>query len=393
MEAKSRASSSSAWLERAREVIPVLKRNASACEENRKLMDENVSLLEERGLFGVIVPTRLGGGGASMETLQSVSIELGRACASTSWVHMIYAIGGWNGSNAAPVIQQDVFAKRVPRICGVGSPTGKARAVDGGYLVTGRWSYATGVHHAEWLFLSVTREDGAPSGSVIVPAAQLAIEANWHVAGMRGTGSDAVIASDVFVPAHRFEEGTSVLQLAAVPYAREPSDYWPFWPTMVVPALGPPIGIALGIHDLVRAGIMGGSITNSHYASYKTSEIVQRDLAEASLQIDAARIVALELAREVDRLGEARQDPLTVSSSQRARIRGFAGHVARLLGSATQTLVSLAGAGCFFDTNPIQRAWRDLNVVLRHSFLLPNPAFEIYGKDLLGIDPNLTDTY
>jgi alkylation response protein AidB-like acyl-CoA dehydrogenase len=385
------------WIERARALRPLLEENAAACETQRRIPEKNIQALEQACLFHLVVPRRLGGGGANMQTLASVSMEIGKACASTGWVHMITSVGAWLATTFGVEAQQEVFGKGVPRVCGSGSATGKARRVDGGYRITGRWGYCTGSLHSQWTMLSVLCDSatGEPlgPGQVIVPIADIVIHDTWQVAGMRGTGSNTIEAKDVFVPHTRaslFSELVSRDQTISSALL-EPADFWPFWPATIVSGLGPIVGMAQGILERLTAGAHKRGVTYTSYQKQAESAIAQRDVAQATLQIDAMRILVLSLAAQIDNLAADRKRDMDAAG--RARIRGYSGLIADTLRDATDKLMSLGGASAFAESSPAQRLWRDLNLMSRHAFFLSNPNYEIYGKVLLGVEPNVSDMF
>ena len=152
-------------VEQARALRPLLERNAERCEQERRIPDDNLAALDEAGLFATLTPKRCGGLGTTLATQLAMSAELGRGCASTAWVQTLIGVTTWAASLLASDGQADVFTGgRPPRVCGVLAPTGTATPVDGGYLVSGRWGFASGSLHADWCVRAGTpaRPSGAP---------------------------------------------------------------------------------------------------------------------------------------------------------------------------------------------------------------------------------------
>src|ERR1700754_2513926 len=194
---------------RAENLIPLLQRNAQRTEDARRVVQDNIAAIEAAGLFRLTQPRRFGGFQADFRTKIEVIQALARGCGSTGWTTSLltgasWVIGMWNEH-----AQNDVWgADPGARIAGVIAPTGTATAGCDGFTLHVRWSDCTGCLHARWLFLgvSVTDAGGTPvdHGLVLVPAADVSIEKTWFVAGMRGTGSNTVLADQVVVPRHRF---------------------------------------------------------------------------------------------------------------------------------------------------------------------------------------------
>lgn len=193
---------------RAREIVPVLARNAARTEQDRRIVEENISLIDEAGLFAIMKPARLGGGQTDFRTKLEVSRELARGCGSTSWATTLINLCSWFAGLFPDQAQRDVWeAEPGNRIVGVLAPSAEAVEVDGGYRVTGKWGWASGCLHAQWAEVGIPVPDAhgevVDQGLALIPMSDLTIEDTWYVAGMRGTGSNTLVAKDVFVPQHR----------------------------------------------------------------------------------------------------------------------------------------------------------------------------------------------
>lgn len=374
-------------LDRARTLSPLIAERAATVEAERRLGDDTLALLEEAGLFAMLVPRALGGGGSTIIDLFDVLDEIGRSCGSTAWVAHAFAIGGWLASLAPEALRQELFANGVPRISGVGTPPGHARSVPGGIRLSGRWGYASGSLHADWLFLSATlpagEEGSSRFGSVAVPRADILIVDDWHFAGMAGTGSNSIVADDLFVPAHRIVSLAATENAASgIASARPASDFWPLWPIMIVTSMGPIVGMARRALAEVRFDAGRRGLAATRHARRSDSEVFRHELGEAAIRIDAAAVLAIELARTVDVIGADRRTALGLE--ERARFRAYSGFVAQQLRDAMEQLLSLAGSSALTLSSPVQRAWRDLAVLTRHATRLPSAGYELYGHVLLG---------
>jgi alkylation response protein AidB-like acyl-CoA dehydrogenase len=376
-------------LSRARALRPLLERNAAQCERERRIADESLCALEDAGLLAVLVPERVGGQGASMVTQLEVAAELGRGCASTAWVQTLLNVTAWAASLLPPAAQREVFAGLRPsRVCGVLTASGEGVPVPGGYRVSGSWAFASGCLHASWATTGVLLPGEDPEktehGLVCMRLSELEIKDTWHVAGMRGTGSHTLIARDVFVPRHRALGGSAPHAAASdVPLPAAPSDRWPVISVLALVLLGPSLGMAEAILEAVRAGLGKSGVSYTRYARKADSGPLLHELGRAAMQIESARLLALRCAQKVDAAAHGGE----LDEIERAWLRGACGHAAELLRTATESLVSAAGASCFAESNPIQRFWRDLSVASRHAFLAASPSYETYGRALAGLPP------
>jgi alkylation response protein AidB-like acyl-CoA dehydrogenase len=375
-------------VDRAIELRPLLQAEAAEIESNRQVSKDVVDEMHRARLFDSIAPSRWGGLGLPLSAQVRISEELARGDASVSWVHYILSFGAWMVSNLPDAGQEEVYAEGVPRVGGVGGPPGTAHRVDGGYVVSGKWGFASGCDHAHWCFLVVTPDDvdpipGAPPPelAVVVPMSQVAIEDSWFVAGMCGTGSNTLVVQDVVVPDRRVlsldpEGGSASVNRTPTD---EPSDYWPFWPTVTGTATGPLVGMAQAVFDLIKDGVGKRGITYTSYVHQTDSHVVLRDLAEAAIKIESARLLLRRCATQVDSLGAERRK---MSMLERAQVRGEVAYVSRSLRETVDVLMSIGGASSFAQSNVLQRYWRDLGVISRHAFLSTNPGLEVYGRAL-----------
>jgi len=378
---------------RAIELRPLLERNAARTEAARRVVEENMRALEAAGLMDLILPRRLGGQGASMETMLKVSAELGKGCPSTAWVQTLMNVSAWFATRASPEAQEEIFVGGArPRLCGSLAPTCTMRMVEGGALVSGRWDFTSGCWHSNWCICGIPALESDArtdeSGWAFIPMSQLTIEDTWHAAGMKGTGSATVVAHEVFVSNHRLMSlrGEHVNENWRSRRNLEQCDFWPLKTVLVLVLIGPVLGAAEAVLEAVAPATHQRGIKYTVYTRRSLSPVVQRDFAGAALKLDTARFHVLRAAADVDRAGAgAQMDGLT-----RARVRGDCGYAAEMARDAVEVLVSIAGGTAFPESNRIQRHWRDVGVASRQSALITATDLEIYGRALLGVESNIT---
>ncbi|MFI1972191.1 acyl-CoA dehydrogenase family protein [Streptomyces cinnamoneus] len=380
--------------ERAAALVGLLRRNAARTEEDRRVVEENITALSEGGLFGITVPQRFGGHQAGVRTLLEVSAELGRGCGSTAWTTTLINVCGWLIGLYPERAQRDVFgANPDARACGVLTPGGTSRAAGGGHVITGRWPFASGCLHAQWALLGIPFADasGEPAGRglALVPMDELAVEDTWHTAGMRGTGSHTLVAEDVFVPGHRV---LSVTRALRGEYPTEFTDEAlyrsAFVPVLASVLVGPQLGMARGGLELVMASLSEGRpISHTFYEQAREASPAQMQLAEAAQLIDTATLHLTRAAEDIDGwAASGRYMPLL----DRARVRMDTATVARRSREALDILLTLQGAGSFAEANPLQRIWRDQETASRHAMTNPAVTSELYGRALLGVEEQVS---
>ncbi|GLZ47826.1 acyl-CoA dehydrogenase [Actinomycetospora sp. NBRC 106375] len=378
---------------RAREIVPVLARNAARTEEDRRVVEENIALIDEADLFAIMKPRRLGGLETDMRTKLEVSRELARGCGSTSWAITLMNVCSFFAGLYPDQAQRDVWeATPGARIAGVLAPSAEATRVDGGYRLTGRWGWASGCFHAQWAVVGfpVPDEHGevVDQGLALVPMDELTIEDTWFVAGMRGTGSNTLVARDVFVPEHR------VLSIPAAIGGRYGTEHTgealyrsAFVPVAALVLAGPQLGLAQAALDLVIEKAPKRAISYTFYDTQTDAPTFQLAVAKAASLVDAAHLFAYRAAADID---QAAADGIYPDYAARARVRMDTGAAIENAREAIRVLISAHGAGSFAETSPLQRIWRDSEVASRHAVISPAISSEVYGRALLGLTDGVT---
>ncbi|NED81285.1 oxidoreductase, partial [Streptomyces sp. SID11233] len=186
----------------------ILEKNAAQGEEDRRVVEESIEVLTEAGAFKIGQPRRYGGYELPMRAQIEVSAAVAEADGGTSWVVALCNQCAWMAGLFPERAQDDVW-KRTPgaRVSGVLTPSAETVKAEGGYRVTGRWYYNSGSWHADWAVLGMPLVDengeALDHGLALIPRSELDFEESWFVAGMRSSGSNCLIARDVFVPEYR----------------------------------------------------------------------------------------------------------------------------------------------------------------------------------------------
>jgi len=375
-----------ALMAKATALVPLLRAKASETERERRIPDEVLSAMDAAQIFRLRAPKRFGGLEGDLRTYMDVVTEIGRGCGSTSWVSFISIATAWIAALFPDQAQRDVFEGNPDaRLMGVLAMTTPAHAVDGGYMVSGRWPYASNCLHAHWALLAVPLPsgDGMAPGIALMPMRDLKIEDTWHVVGMRGTGSNTVIAREVFVPAHRV---LPVEVLAKGQSPRTNTEEWvyreSFMPTAIIAVAAPVLGLAQAALDLTLERVKGTKpIAYTFYDDLKKAPSMQLALAEAATLIETA---VLHVRRWCDDISDAARAGEELPFVKRAQMRMDLGYAMRCCRNAVGLLLSVQGASAFAEANPIQRVWRDLEMASRHGLVTGEIPHEIYGRALVG---------
>ncbi|MEV7602638.1 acyl-CoA dehydrogenase family protein [Kitasatospora sp. NPDC089797] len=369
----------------ARSLIPLLADEAPRTEQLRRLTDASVGALRESGLLRLGTPAACGGLGADVRTAVEVCEELAHGCAAASWTVGIAYGGALFTSQLVAEERAAVWAASPDAVvCGSSNPSGTALRVDGGWVLNGRWAWLSGIHHARWVLLGFAwagERGGTERGMALVPRSALTVEDVWHVAGMRGTGSDTAVAEEVYVPDSRT---VSLSTMADGGYRRrhpgEPRIT--FHLSINLPLVATAVGIAADcLHRVVAAAAGGRRAVSPLHRLVAESPAHQLNVAQAAVLVDTARLHLGRAADEVDAAARAGDRPELLD---RARSRMDAAHAMRCAREAVGLLLDTAGAGSFADGSALQRAWRDVGTASRHAAFSVQTNQEIYGRALLG---------
>src|SRR5436190_6909945 len=371
----------------------LLESNAAETDRLRRLPDANVHALKDAGLCRLMVPKRFGGHQTSIHAYIEVMEALGRGCGSTSWVASLINVCAWLASLFPERAQQDIWnSNRDAWIAGSLAPHGNAVAVDGGWRVTGKWMWASGCMHAQWAACGIHMNDAQGEtvnfGLSLMPMSELMIDDTWFVAGMKGTGSNTIVANDVFVPEHRFLPYPAAF---AGTYRTEYTDEIVYRvalvPVTILILVGSQLGMAQAALDHVVGHAPARPVTHTNYTKQRESTGFQILLADAAMKIETARLHADRAADDLDRSATAGRHP---DLKERARVRADSALVAKYCREAVEILASAHGTSSMSDANKLQRLWRDVHVASRHAITEWQVNLEIYGKALLGVEPNIT---
>jgi alkylation response protein AidB-like acyl-CoA dehydrogenase len=374
-------------LDRIAAIRPILEKNAAQTEAERRVVEENITLLKDAGTFKIMVPKRYDGWQADIRTKLEVSREVAKGCGSTAWVTALMNVCSFFVSLMNEQAQDDVWgANPDARIAGVFNPTAQSRKVDGGIVVTGAWNWASGCYHADWSYLGVpiTNDDGEflYPAMALIPNSDLTIEDTWFTSGMRGTGSNTIHATEVFVPDHHLHWVPGLLtHQYDTPFKDEELYRSAFIPVAALILVGPQLGLAQAALDYVIEKGHKRGIAYSEYDLQRDAPTFQLAIAKAATLVDTAHLFAYRAAADID---DAARAGRVMTYVERARVRNDTGHAAESAREAIRVLCSAHGASSFAESSPIQRMWRDSEIASRHAVVAPEISALIYGRALMG---------
>ncbi|MFF0501944.1 acyl-CoA dehydrogenase family protein [Nocardia aobensis] len=379
-------------LEVARDMKPRLVKRAAQTESERRIPQETIDELTDAGFFKYMVPKRFEGFGGGCIGQVALAAELARGCPSTAWVYTLVGdITAFVGAYLEPDGAQSIYGSAAPALsCGVTAPHGTATQVAGGYRVSGSWGFASGCLHSSWFMggTNVVDDLGNPVtyAQMFMPMESLSIQDTWHVVGMRGTGSNTVVAQDVFVPSqHVVSVSGRLAREAEFHPGDEPVDRIPFAPFFSIGLMGPTLGAATELQDLVSSRVDRPGPSYFDFATQADAAVLVAELGETAMLIDTAK---LHVRRGAGELEISTADHV-LDRVTRARCRADAAHAAENLRRAADKLMSVSGGGAFASASRLQQYWRDINVGTRHAFLNTRPLYEAYAREVCGL-PNTT---
>jgi alkylation response protein AidB-like acyl-CoA dehydrogenase len=377
-------------VQRASELVPLLKKHAAWSEENRRIHEESIEALADAGIFRMRAPARYGGYESDTRTLVDVATELGRGDGSTAWVASVYWIPGWMTCMFPDQVQDEVFSTPDVRVCGTLSPSAMAIQTDGGVVVNGKWGFISGALHSHWqeIIAILIGGEGEPMPVVaLVPMSDLQIIDDWYTSGFKGTGSVSTVATDLFVPQERVLPIGAVLQgQSASPQSAASAIYRsPLLPVASASSVGCVVGLAKAAKDAFFARLPGRKITYTGYDKQATAPLTHLQVADAVMKIDEAEFHAHRLAAMVDTKG-VENSPWTIE--ERVSARADLGAVCKLGKEAVDILATASGGSSIYSDQPIQRIQRDINAVTMHALMHPDTNAELYGRILCGLEPD-----
>jgi 3-hydroxy-9,10-secoandrosta-1,3,5(10)-triene-9,17-dione monooxygenase len=371
-------------MRRARECVPLLRERAQKCEEARVLLPENEKLLHETGLFRFHQPRRFGGMELPFVAVVDIVAELARGCPSTAWNVGNLGCHHWILGYYEPETQHELWDENpdVLIASSIALAAGRGRKVEGGFVVSGKWPFSSGVDNSDWNMLAVTvYEENTPVDwrLCVVPKKDYRIIDTWYAMGMVGTGSKDIEVKEVFVPERR------ALALARCrgglehPGAKLNSGN--LFRVPIVASAGHPLsatalGAAEGAFERVKESFTTrvGTYTGAKVGDFQA---VQIKLAEARVLIDSATHLMRQSALVF-------QDKFDLSIEEKLRLRAQNAYAVRQARQAAEVLWSCYGANAIYTRDPFQRYMRDLMAINQHFSFSFDIAGAAFGTVALG---------
>ncbi|HEY0285271.1 MAG TPA: acyl-CoA dehydrogenase family protein [Vicinamibacterales bacterium] len=364
-------------------VVPAIRARRQEIEDARRMPRDLVDTLRATRMFAMGAPRAIGGEEAPPIELMRAIETVATADGSAGWCAMIATGNGVSAGYLSEKGAREVFADPTAPTAGIAAPAGAAVRVEGGVRVTGRWGFASGITHCDWLWAGcLITENGrprmTPMGPEIVhaciPVREVEIHDTWYVSGLSGSGSNDFSVADVFVPEHR---------LFAL---LDPSRHRPE-PLFQMPAMGlftyQVASVSLGIARSALDELM--ELAQTKKPSLYTTPLADRGaaqiaLAQAEASLGGARAFLHDTVANMWETVSAGDAP---SKRQIALGRMAATYAAETSAAVTRTASRLAGGTSIYASSPLHRHARDADAVAHHFTVSPH-TWEEAGRVLLG---------
>ncbi len=374
---------------RAQAMLPALRARADQCEAGNKVPDATIADFQAAGFFKILQPARFGGYEMDVETFYDVQMKVAEGCMSSAWVLGVVAVHNWQLALFAPEAQDDVWAQDPATLISSSyMPKAQVTRVDGGFRISGRWGFSSGVDHCQWAFLGglvPDPETGVPDfWTFLVPRQDFIVHRCWNTIGLGGTGSHDVEVQDAFVPAHRTHRSKDGFAATNPGAKSNPGPLYklPFGQVFVRAVSSSSIGALQGALDhFVANGAKRKS--NNTGASSTGDPDVQVLIAETQSAIDEMKCV---LMRNFAVLNERARAGEQADIATRLRFRHQSAQIAGRCGELITRMYHLGGADGISRGNVIARTFCDIHTGRTHVANNPNAVGRNFGSVMLGGD-------
>jgi 3-hydroxy-9,10-secoandrosta-1,3,5(10)-triene-9,17-dione monooxygenase len=375
---------------RARALAPVLAERAAYASELRRIPDETIANFQEAGFFRMLQPARWGGLEMHPNAFFTVQMTIASACPSSAWVLGVVAVHSWQLALFDLRAQQEVWGEdESVLISSSYAPTGKVVRVDGGFRISGRWSFSSGCDHCGWVFLGgfAPPPAGEPAGppdmrTFLLPRSDYRIDDNWFVAGLKGTGSKDILVEDAFVPEHRTHRLIDGFKTRSPGNEVNPAPLFklPFGQVFVRSVSTSAIGAAQGALDAFTRGA-AARIAASDGSTVALDPATQEVCAQAAAIIDEVKLTLFSSFEEMMELVVAGRD---IPVERRVKYRYASSLAVGKCMAAIDDLFSASGGRAIFLGSPILRFFLDVHAGRAHYANNPVKPARNYGGTQLG---------
>lgn len=365
--------------------VDALRERAGEAEQLRRLPDDTMADLTASGFTELLVPAAHGGQQAPFPEILDPVRRMAHGCTSSAWTIGFLTLHNWMLALFGERAQAEAFADRPFLAPAPLAPTGRGLPADGGIRLTGRWSWATGVMHGNWIIVSALcgPDDGLYPAMALLPISDVSVVDVWQTTGMRATGSNDVVITDAFVPEHRLV-AVSDIYAGTAPGAglHSGTTYrWPMVPALALLAAMPALGSAERVTS-IYAERLAERVLAYEGVMQKDKPLAQARLASARVRLRALHGLLDDTVGQIENL-VATGDP--VPRLVRGEARLAAAHIVHESRAVIGDLLEASGASAHFTDNPLQRFKRDVDMLAGHVVFDYDTSRELAGALALGL--------
>ena len=372
-------------------LLPALRARRKETRENRKVLPEVREMVRESGIARLLQPAAYGGAGGPLRDIVDAVSEIGAACGSTGWAVVQYVVHPFMVAQWPRDAQDEVWGDD-PKGLVAGiliQSLGRYVRVDGGYRVSGRWPFVTGVDTCDWCIVSGYEEGRAGEHEshlhFLIKHEEIEILDTWHALGLRGSGTNDVQLKEFFVPEHR------ALSMEALRGGESPGGHWRETPLYMLPSYpifgcgitSGAVGIALEMvaeyNEIARK--KGSIMAEKGVATFASQHI---RFAESKAAVDCARQLLRFAADEISAI--ACEEGRVPNLEERARCRALATYAGNVAMDASRAIWDLSGAASVYSRSSLGNLYTDMMVANQHFTQNKDVNFTTYGRMLYGLD-------
>jgi len=372
-------------------LLPRIAELAPETERNRRVSDETIEALRQAGMWRVYVPREYGGTEESiLEVVRAIRM-VATVCASTAWVIGVLCAHPFITSLYSRKVQDEFWASGPDTLASTsGLPITRARIVDGGLRITGRFPFSSGSVNASWAMVGVSAPDLSQKNSerfrtpyfCLVPRTDYDIEDNWYVMGLAGTASRDLVFEDVFVPSYRIEMSAAMTNR----YTKgEGLHQGPLWNAGYGATIGTALTpVFLGLADAMLAAVtrrvQGRTVPGTRIPTNSVPNSMR--LSESTLELRACTLLWEDYIKRIEDRAAAGILP---DEDFTANAGATNVYVQELATRTIDRLFAVAGGSSIRLDNPIQRMWRDAHAGRSHIANEYDPSAQAFGRHILGL--------
>jgi alkylation response protein AidB-like acyl-CoA dehydrogenase len=378
-------------LEDLKSVLPAIAAKAADAEKARSVPPENIALLKGIGMHRALLPKRYGGMEISLPQFSDCIALLAGSCASTAWAMSLLCTHSHQIAMFSRKLQEEIWGSD-PNATASSSiaPFGKTEEVEGGVIFSGEMGWSSGCDHAEWAIMGFFRntiEGGRDYCFAVLPRSDYEIQDDWYAVGMRGSGSKTLVVKCAFVPEHRIQKAKDMIEGTSEGFGLYPDSkifYAPYRPYFASGFSTVSLGIAERMLEVFKEKTKNRVRAYTGAAVGAATPALMR-LAESTHQVSAARALLEKSWEEIAEYSERHEYP---SRTTLTFWRTNQGYATKMCIKAVDRLMEAAGGGAWFETNEMQRLFRDSHLTGAHAYTDYDVCAQILGRELMGLEPD-----